>query len=125
MYCRGEELAVAAADAGIPVAGLIRDAHRDVELAVRRGLAVYREQEEPRIGIFEDNGIMTVYISTASGLDGQMQTNLRRAVRAALSPYYELAHFTSVVFLVRSAARGERLPKGRAGAHAQTGRTSR
>lgn len=101
MYCRGEELAAAAADAGISVAGLIRDAHRDVELAVRRGLAVCREQGEPKIGIFEDNGIMTVYVSTVSDLDGLARTDLRRAVRAALSPYYELAHFTGVVFLTR------------------------
>jgi hypothetical protein len=106
MSCRGEELAVAAADAGIPVAGLIRDAHRDVELAVRRSLTVHREQGELRIGIFEDNGIMTVYIITVADLDEPVRTSLRRAVRAALSPYYELAHFTSVVFLNRSAAHG-------------------
>jgi len=120
MYRRGEELAVAAADAGIPVAGVLRDAHRDIELAVRRGLDARREPSELWIGIFEDNGIMTVYISTLAGVDEQAQTDLRRAVRAALSPYYGLSHFTGVIFLERSAAPERRLPNSGAGAHAQT-----
>jgi hypothetical protein len=101
MRSRGVEMAVAAADAGIPVTGLLRDAHRDVLLAVR-GLVAGQVPNEPRIGIFEDNGITTVYVSTASGLDQQTRAELRDAVRAALSPYTGLATFTNVVFLTRS-----------------------
>lgn len=100
MYSRGVELAVAAADAGIPAAGLLRDAHRDALRAVRR-LVDGGASSEPKIGIFEDNGITTVYISTVSGLPEQLRADLRDAVRASLSPYTVLAMFTNIVFLTR------------------------
>lgn len=100
MDSRGVELAVAAAEAGIPVAGLLRDAHRDVLLAVR-GSADGTPPDEPRIGIFEDNGIVTVYVSTVSGLDRATRAAVEKAVRAALSPYTVMSTFTNVVFLTR------------------------
>lgn len=104
MYSRGVELAEAAAEAGIPVAGLLRDAHRGVLLAVR-GLAPGQVPNEPRIGIFEDNGITTVYISTVTRLDEQSQEEVRVAVRAALSPYTARVTFINVVFLTRGEAK--------------------
>lgn len=100
MDSHGVELAVAAAEAGIPVTGLLRDAHRDVLLAVR-GSADGTVPDEPRIGIFEDNGIVTVYVSAVSSMDEPTRTTVRRAVRAALSPYTTQATFTNVVFLTR------------------------
>ena len=112
MYSRSEELAVAAADAGISVTGILRDAHRDVLLAVRQGLAARHEQEEPRIGIFEVNGITTVYISMVSYLDDPTRTEVCKAVQGALSPYTMSASFTNFVFLIREARRPGGQPSG-------------
>jgi hypothetical protein len=100
MNSRGVDMAVAAAEAGLPVAGLLRDAHRDVLLAVQ-GSADGTLPDEPRIGIFEDNGIVTVYVTTVSSTDDVTRATVGRAVRAALSPYTSLAMFTNVVFLTR------------------------
>lgn len=79
----------------------IQDAHRDVLLAVQRGLAANWDQRVPRIAVVENGGIATAYISTSSTLGPAARADIRGAVRAALAPYTDLAPFTTVVFLTR------------------------
>lgn len=80
---------------------LIQDAHRDVLLAVQRGLAANWDQQVPRIAVVEHGGIATAYISTSSTIGPAARADIRGAVRAALAPYTNLAPFTAVVFLTR------------------------
>ena len=79
----------------------IQDAHRDVLLAVQRGLAANWDADQPRIAVVELNGIATVYVSTVRNLDPVVRTDVRGAVRVALAPYIRLAPYTNVVFLGR------------------------
>jgi hypothetical protein len=81
--------------------GLIHDAHRDVLLAVQRGLAANWDREVPRIAVVEREGITTAYVSTAATLGPVARADIRGAVRAALAPYTTLAPYTNVVFLTR------------------------
>jgi len=80
---------------------LIQDAHRDVLLAVQRGLAANWDMHLPRIAVVENDGIATAYISTSSTLGPATRADIRGAVRAALAPYTGLAPYTTVVFLTR------------------------
>lgn len=77
------------------------DAHRDVLLAVQRGLAAHWEDDSPRIAIVERGGIATVYVSTMRSLDPAVRDDVRGAARAAMAPYVALAPYTRVVFLRR------------------------
>jgi hypothetical protein len=79
----------------------LRGAHREVLLAVQRGLAAHWEVDCPRIAIIEQNGIATVYVSTAGTVEPAVRTDIRGAVRAALAEYVALAPYTNVVFLRR------------------------
>lgn len=79
----------------------IEDAHRDVLLAVQRGLAAHWEDDSPRIAIVERGGIATVYVSTARPLGPEVRNDIRGAARAAMAPYVALAPYTRVVFLQR------------------------
>ena len=79
----------------------IQDAHREVLIAVQRGLAVHWEQDHPRIAVVENNGVATVYVSTVRSLDPATRADIRGAVRAALADYIALAPYTNVVFLRR------------------------
>ncbi|GAA2003419.1 hypothetical protein [Catenulispora subtropica] len=79
----------------------IQDAHRDVILAVQRGLAANWETDRPRIAVVERNGVATVYVSTVRTLDPAVRADVRGSVRSALEPYLRLASYTNVVFLWR------------------------
>lgn len=79
----------------------IREAHREVVLAVQRGLAARWDQDSPSVAVVERNGVATVYVSTAAGLSDRVRTDIRSAVRSALAEYLQLAPFTNVVFLTR------------------------
>ena len=79
----------------------IQDAHREVLIAVQRGLAAHWEQDQPRIAVVERNDIATVYVSTVRNLDPSTRADIRGAVRAALVDYVALAPYTNVVFLRR------------------------
>jgi hypothetical protein len=78
------------------------DAHRDVLLAVQRGLAAHWEDDSPRIAIVERGGIATVFVSTARSLNPAVRNDIRGAARAAMAPYVPLAPYTRVVFLRRA-----------------------
>lgn len=78
------------------------DAHRDVLLAVQRGLAAHWEDDSPRIAIVEHGGIATVFVSTARSLGPTVRSDIRGAARAAMAPYVALAPYTRVVFLRRA-----------------------
>ena len=77
------------------------DAHRDVQLAVQRALEANWENDLPRVAVVERNGIDTVYVSTVARLGPATRSDIRGAVRSALSPYARLAPFTNVIFLTR------------------------
>ncbi|NUR59545.1 MAG: hypothetical protein HOV87_12890 [Catenulispora sp.] len=79
----------------------IQDAHRDVLLAVQRGLAANWDDDRPRIAVIEREGIATVYVSTFGTLGPIVRADVRGAVRAALAPYIRLAPYTNVLFLRR------------------------
>ncbi|GAA2008802.1 hypothetical protein [Catenulispora subtropica] len=79
----------------------IADVHRDVLIAVQRGLAASWTDDLPRVAVFERDGIATVYVSTVTSLAPGVRRDIRGAVRAALAPYARLAPFTNVVFLTR------------------------
>jgi hypothetical protein len=79
----------------------VQDAHRDVLLAVQRGLAASWTEDSPRIAVVEHDGVATVYVSTVATLGAQLRSDIRGAVRAALAEYVRLAPFTNVVFLTR------------------------
>ena len=78
------------------------DCHRDVLLAVQRGLAARWEYDSPRIAIIEHGGIATVFVSTARTLAPAVRDDIRGAARAAMAPYVSLAPFTRVIFLRRA-----------------------
>lgn len=79
----------------------IQDAHRDVLLAVQRGLATNWDDDHPRIAVLEHDGIATVYVSTVRTLGPAARADIRGAVRVALASYIRLAPYTKVLFLRR------------------------
>ncbi|MFL6112806.1 MAG: hypothetical protein ACJ786_15855 [Catenulispora sp.] len=79
----------------------VQDAHRDVLLAVQRGLSANWDDDRPRIAVVEHNGMATVYVSTMSNLEPPVRSDIRGAVRSALAPYIALSPYTHVVFLRR------------------------
>ena len=91
--------------AGSAVRGLesdrVQQAHREVLIAVQRGLAAHWERDYPRIAVVEQNDIVTVYVSTVRNLDPRTRSDIRGAVRVALADYVPLAPYTNVVFLRR------------------------
>jgi broad specificity phosphatase PhoE len=82
----------------------VQDAHRDVLLAVQRGLAAGWEHDHPRVAVVDHNDIATIYVSTIRALGPEVRSDLRDALRAAIAPYVRLAPSTNVVFLRRGMA---------------------
>jgi len=80
------------------------DTHRDVLLAVQRGLAADSEHHHPRVAVVEHNAAATVYVSTTHALDPALRSDLRGAVQAAIAPHVPLGPSANVVFLHRGMA---------------------
>jgi hypothetical protein len=79
----------------------VRDAQYASLLAVERALAADRDQDMPKVLLFERDGVTAAYVSTLGTLEPAVRADVSGAVRAALVPYTRSAPVTDVVFLTR------------------------
>lgn len=94
--------------AGVPTERVepdqMHNAHYASLHAVGQALAASRDQEMPKVVLFDRDGVTAVYVSTLGMLGPAARADVSRAVRAALVPYTRLAPYTQVVFLTRGSA---------------------